>query len=143
VDVVAPIPGPALRAPVALAVAAVHARPELMGIVHRYAQAYLTLVAQNAACNTLHALEQRCARWLLMAHDRVGGADVLPLKHAYLAMMFGVHRPAITHAVGALQERGLISYRRGHMRLVVRAGLEAAACECYRIVRQQFDRLLP
>lgn len=142
-DTVAPIPGHALRAPIDVVLAAIRIRPELMDVIHRYTQAYLTQVAQNAACNRLHDLEQRCARWLLMAHDRVGSADVIPLKHSYLAVMLGVHRPAITHAVGALQGRGLISYRRGRMRLVDRAGLEGAACECYGIVRRQFDRLLP
>jgi CRP-like cAMP-binding protein len=142
-DAVAPIPGPALRVPVGVVLTTAHDRPELLEVVHRYTQAYLAQVAQNAACNQLHGLEQRCARWLLMAHDRAGDADVIPLRHAYLAMMLGVHRPAITHAVGALQARGLISYRRGRMRLVDRAGLEAATCECYRVVRQQFDRLLP
>lgn len=142
-DAVAPIPGPALRVPVDVVITTAHRRPELLDVVHRYAQAYLTQVAQNAACNQLHTLEQRCARWLLMAHDRVGGATIIPLRHAYLAMMLGVHRPAITHAVGGLQRRGLISYRRGRMRVVDRAGLEAATCECYRVVRQQFDRLLP
>jgi CRP-like cAMP-binding protein len=142
-DAIAPIPGAAIRVPVDVVLASAKHRPGLLDVVHRYAQAYLTQVAQNAACNQLHDLEQRCARWLLMTYDRVGGTDVIPLKHAYLASMLGVHRPAVTLAVGALQKQGLIRYRRGLMCLVDRAGLEAATCECYHLVRQQFDRLVP
>jgi Mn-dependent DtxR family transcriptional regulator len=80
---------------------------------------------------------------LLTTYDRIGESDVLPLKHEYLAMMLGVHRPAVTVAVGALQRRGLITYTRGRMFVTDRVGLEAAACECYGAVRQQFDRLIP
>jgi CRP-like cAMP-binding protein len=141
-DTIAPIPGPVLRAPVDAMIAAAETLPDLLDLVHRYTQAYLIQVAQNVACNQLHGLEQRCARWLLLTHDRVGGADVMPLKHEYLARILGVHRPAVTLVVGAFQRRGLINYRRGRMHLADRTGLEAAACECYRIVRQRFDRLL-
>jgi CRP-like cAMP-binding protein len=142
-DTVVPVPGSALRAPVHEVVGVAHSNPQLLDVVHRYTQAYLTQVAQNAACNQLHRLVQRCARWLLMTCDRVGGADVIPLKHEYLALMLGVHRPAVTLAVGELKARGLISYRRGRMYVVDRAGLGAVACECYHTVRQQYDRLLP
>jgi CRP-like cAMP-binding protein len=142
-DAIVPIPGYAVRAPVEVVLDVVHRRPQLLDVVHRYTQAYLAQVAQNAACNQLHGLEHRCARWLLATHDRVGEIDVLPLKHEYLAAMLGVYRPAVTVAVGALQKRGLISYRRGRMHVVDRQGLQAAACECYSTVRQQFDRLVP
>ena len=142
-DTVVPIPGLALRAPVEVVRDVIHQHPRLLDVVHRYTQAYLAQVAQNAACNQLHSLEQRCARWLLATHDRVGGVDVLPLKHEYLAMMLGTYRPAVSVAVGALQRRKLISYRRGRMHVVDRAGLAAAACECYRTVRQEFERLVP
>jgi CRP-like cAMP-binding protein len=112
-------------------------------LFNRYIQAYLTQVARGAACNRLHHLEARCARWLLMTHDRVGGDDAFPLKQEFLAMMLGVRRAGVTVAAGALQDAGLIRYRRGGIRVRDRAGLEGAACECYGIVRRNFERLLP
>jgi CRP-like cAMP-binding protein len=78
-----------------------------------------------------------------MTHDRVGGADVFPLTQEFLAIMLGVRRSGVTLAAGALQDAGLIRYRRGGIRVLDRAGLEAAACECYGAVRRQYDRLLP
>lgn len=137
------LPGPALRAPAAVVTAAGDARPAFRRVVNRYTQAYLTQVAQGAACNRLHGIEARCARWLLMTHDRVGGADSFPLKQEFLAMMLGVRRAGVTVAAGALQDAGLIRYRRGGIRVLDRAGLELAGCECYGIVRRHFDRLLP
>ena len=107
----------------------------------RYAQALFDQVAQSVACNRLHTLEERCARWLLMAHDRVG-ADDLALKQQFLAEMLGVHRPAVTLAAGALQKAGLIRYRRGVITVLDRDGLEAASCPCYRIARASMDRLV-
>ncbi len=142
-ETLAQIPGTALRVSAAAFTAAVDARPGLRRLLHRYAQAYLTQVAQGAACNRLHGIEARCARWLLMTHDRVGGADSFPLKQEFLAIMLGVRRAGVTVAAGALQDAGLIRYRRGGIRVLDRAGLEAAACECYGVVRRQFDRLLP
>jgi CRP-like cAMP-binding protein len=139
----AQIPGTALRLPAAVLVAAVDAQPALRRLLLRYTQAYLTQVAQGAACNRLHGIEARCARWLLMTHDRVGGADAFPLTQEFLAIMLGVRRAGVSVAAGALQDAGLIRYRRGGIRVLDRAGLEAAACECYGVVRRQFDRLLP
>jgi CRP-like cAMP-binding protein len=141
-DTVVPVPGSALRAPVRVVLSVARSNPQLLDVVHRYTQAYLTQVAQSAACNQLHTLDQRCARWLLMTYDRVG-TDVIPMKHEYLAFMLGVHRPAVTLAVSHLKRRGLINYRRGRMYVVDRVGLGEVACECYRTVRQQFDRLIP
>ena len=137
------IPGTALRLSAAALTAAVDAQPALRRLLHRYTQAYLTQVAQGAACNRLHGIEARCARWLLMTHDRVGGADAFPLKQEFLAIMLGVRRTGVTIAAGALQDAGLIRYRRGGIRVLDRAGLELAACECYGVVRRHFDRLLP
>ena len=139
----AQIPGAARRVPAAAFTAVVDARPALRHLLHRYTQAYLTQVAQGAACNRLHGIEARCARWLLMTHDRVGGADTFPLKQEFLAVMLGVRRTGVSIAAGALQDAGLIRYRRGGIRVLDRAGLELAACECYGVVRRQFDRLLP
>jgi CRP-like cAMP-binding protein len=109
-------------------------------LLYLYAQALFDQVAQTAACNRLHSLEARCARWLLMTHDRVGG-DVLELKQKVIAEMLGVHRPAVTLAAGALQRAGLIRYVRGRVTVIDRAGLESAACGCYAVVRGWFERL--
>jgi CRP-like cAMP-binding protein len=107
----------------------------------RYALALFDQSAQHAACNRLHALEERCARWLLMTHDRVDG-DVLPLKQQFLAEMLGVHRPAVTLAAGALQKAGVIRYTRGKVTVLDRAALEGAACECYGIIARRAEQLL-
>ena len=141
-ETVAQIPGTASRVPAATFVAGADSRPALRRLLNRYTQAYLTQVAQTAACNRLHRIEARCARWLLMTHDRVGGAERFPLTQEYLAIMLGVRRAGVTVAAGALRDAGLIRYSRGAVRVLDRAGLEAAACECYGIVRRHFDRLL-
>ena len=131
------------RMPVQALISAAAERPALRHLLNRYTQAYMTQVAQSAACNRLHSIEQRCARWLLMTHDRMGGSDTIPLKHEFLALMLGVRRAGVTVAAGLLQDVGLIRYRRGTIRVVDRTGLEKASCECYAIVRRHFDRLLP
>lgn len=113
----------------------------LHALLLRYAQAFSVLSGQSAACNRLHPVEERCARWLLMTQDRVQ-ADVFPLTHEVLGQMLGVRRPSVTLAAGILQRAGLISYRRGIVTILDRAGLEAAACECYGVIQNQFDRLL-
>ncbi len=142
-ETVAQIPGAACRVPSSLFVNGAHGRPGLRRLVDKYVQAYLMQVAQTAACNRLHDIESRCARWLLETHDRVGGANSFPITQKYLAIMLGVQRTGVTVAAGALQDAGLIRYRRGDIRVLDREGLEAAACECYGIVRRYFDRLLP
>ena len=107
----------------------------------RYALALFDQSAQHAVCNRLHALEERCARWLLMTHDRVDG-DVLPLKQQFLAEMLGVHRPAVTLAAGALQRAGVIRYTRGKVTVLDRPALERASCECYEIIMRRVEQLL-
>jgi CRP-like cAMP-binding protein len=121
--------------------AAVGESPALQRTLLRYAQAYMEQVAQTAACNRLHTLEERCARWLLMTQDRIG-SDVLPLTQQFLSYMLGVHRPAVTLAAGSLQKAGLIRYSRGKVKVIDRAGLEAAACACYDITKRSFARLV-
>ena len=98
------------------------------------------MAAQSTACNRLHDVPQRCARWLLMTADRAD-SDEFALTHEFLAIMLGVRRATVTEAAGALQEAGLIRYARGHITLVDRPRLEAAACECYRTMRDYSDRL--
>ena len=95
--------------------------------------------AQSVACNRRHDIDKRCARWLLMTHDGIG-RDTFTLLQSFLASMLGVHRPRVTVAAGMLQQAGLISYQRGVVNIVNRAGLEAAACECYAIVRAAHAR---
>jgi CRP-like cAMP-binding protein len=99
-------------------------------------------IAASVACNALHTADERCARWLLMAHDRVG-TDTFQLSHEFLAMMLGVRRPTATVVAGTLQSAGLIRYRRGRMEILNRQGLEDAACECYETVRQHFADVHP
>jgi CRP-like cAMP-binding protein len=136
------VPGAALRAPAKVVADLVERERELRRLVNRYAQAFLTQVAQGAACNRLHGIEQRCARWLLMTHDRVDRDD-FHLKQQFLAEMLGVRRAGVSVAASALQEGALIRYSRGTVQILDREGLEAASCECYGVIRRQFDRLLP
>jgi len=106
-----------------------------------YAHAFFNQVAQSAACNHHHSLDQRCCRWLLMTHDRMDGDEFL-LTHEFLAMMLGVRRAGVTVAAGALQRAGLIKYRRGHLTILDAASLRKRSCECYEISKGEFDRLL-
>ncbi len=117
-------------------------RPEIRRLLGRYAHAFLTSVAQTAACNLTHQLNERCARWLLITHDRMDGADTFPLTHLFLSAMLGVRRSGVTVAAGMLQDAGLIRYSRGSITVTDRAGLEGASCECYAVVRAHYDRLI-
>lgn len=108
--------------------------------VRRFSLALMTLVMQSAACLALHEVQERCARWLLMTHDRVDG-DEFHLSHEFLASMLGSTRPTVTLAAGALQRAGLISYKHGRITILDRAALERASCECYSTVRENFARL--
>ncbi len=139
---IAQVPGEARRMPVEIFGDGIQERPEFQRSLRRYTHAFLTQVAQTAACNGMHELEQRCARWLLMTHDRVGRTDEFILTHEFLAFMLGVRRAGVTVAMGELQDAGIIKYSRGKVRVLDRAALERASCECYGIVRAVFDRLL-
>jgi CRP-like cAMP-binding protein len=98
-------------------------------------------VSQSAACNQLHTLDERCARWLLMTHDRVEG-DQFELTHDFLALMLGVRRAGVTVAMGALQGEGLVRYTRGRITIVDRPRLEEVSCGCYHVTRTALARLL-
>jgi CRP-like cAMP-binding protein len=113
----------------------------LRRVASRYLQAYLSMVSQNVACNRLHNIEHRLAKWLLMSHDRMRGQDFF-ITQEYLAAMLGVHRPSVSVAASVLQRAGIIDYRRGSMRILHRQSLEDASCECYGIVQKHFDRIL-
>ncbi len=110
-------------------------------VVERYVQAYLRQVSQQVACNALHPVAQRCARWILLTQDRVGG-NHFPLTHEFLAQMLGVRRASVTVAIGALQGVDLVRFSRGQVTVLDRQGLEAEACQCYAIIAKEFDRLL-
>jgi CRP-like cAMP-binding protein len=113
----------------------------LRALLMRYMQAFHAQVAQTAACNAQHTVDMRLARWMLMMHDRAG-QDEFPMTHEFLALMLGARRPSISVAAAVLQKAGAIRYAHGRMTVLDRAGLEAAACECYGVVQEQFDELL-
>jgi CRP-like cAMP-binding protein len=100
-------------------------------LLTRFAQAFVGFVMQSTACNAVHSIEQRLARWLLMARDRMGG-DNFPLTQEFVAMMLGATRPTVTVVAGTLQRAGLITYHRGHVTILDGRKLEASSCECYR-----------
>lgn len=135
------IEGDALRMPAADFREAIAGNTPLRRIAQRYLLVYLSLVSQSVACNRLHTIEARFARWVLMTHDRVDG-DEFRLTQEFLAIMLGVQRPSVSLVAGAFQQAGLIRYNRGLMSILNRAGLEDASCECYAAVKEQFDSLL-
>jgi CRP-like cAMP-binding protein len=110
-------------------------------VLDRFLQAYVNMLGQLAACNGKHSIYERCARWLLLTHDRVS-SDEIALSHEYLAMMLGSRRSGVTIAAAALQHAGFIQYAYGRIVILNRSGLEAAACECYTVAREQFGPLL-
>ena len=107
----------------------------------RYTQALLTQMSQAAVCNRLHEIEQQLCRWLLLSHDRMN-SDELVVTQELIANMLGVRREGVTAAAGRLQEQGVISYVRGRIHILDRRGLEASVCECYKVVKDEYDRLL-
>ena|SRR5271166_2633045 len=110
-------------------------------VLLRYSRFALAQAIQSAACNRLHSLEQRCARWLLGTRDRVG-ADTFPMTHEFLAYMLGVRRAGVTVAAQAFQHAGRVRYARGRLTILDADGLEADACECHRVLRNELARLL-
>jgi CRP-like cAMP-binding protein len=113
----------------------------LQKLLLRYGQAFFVQVAQTAVCNRRHNVDGRLARWLLMCQDRAL-SDELGLTHEFLSIMLGVRRAGVSVAASKLQAQGLIRYAHGRIHILDRAGLEAFSCECYRVVRREFDRLL-
>ena len=113
----------------------------LQDLILRYTQGFIIQISQTVVCNSLHSITERLSRWLLMSHDRAGSNE-LPLTHEFLADMLAVRRSGVTEAAGRLQGQGLISYQRGHVTILDRAGLESASCECYVEVKEEFRRLL-
>lgn len=137
----AQIPGDVLRVPAGSFARLLEELPRIRIVLDRYTQAFLSQVFQAAACHGHHDIEARCARWLLMTHDRVGSRQ-FALTHELLAYMLGVRRAGVTEAAGALQQAGVIRYNRGRVEVIDRAGLEAASCECYGVIRRVYEELL-
>ncbi|MDY7021015.1 MAG: Crp/Fnr family transcriptional regulator [Cyanobacteriota bacterium] len=115
--------------------------PSLQRLLLLYTQAFLAQVSQTAACNRFHPVEERLARWLLQSQD-FAGSEKLHLTQDFLSSMLGIRRASVTVAARTLQQAGMINYNRGKITIVDRAGLEAATCECYQIVRREYERLL-
>jgi CRP-like cAMP-binding protein len=135
------VPGTGLRLPAAILTAELERSSRTRTVMLQYAHAFFNQVAQSAACNHLHKIEQRCCRWLLMTHDRVQ-SDRFLLIQDFLGMMLGVRRSSVTEVAGELRNRKLINYTRGQVTILNRSGLEKRACECYSVSKKEFDRLL-
>jgi CRP-like cAMP-binding protein len=114
---------------------------EFQRLLLRYTQALITQISQTAVCNRLHPIEQQLCRWLLLSHDRLQ-SDELRMTQEMIANMLGVRREGVTYAAGHLQSEGLIKYARGRITILNREGLEATVCECYQVVKDEYDRLL-
>lgn len=112
----------------------------LQRLLHRYLHSLLTQISQSAVCNRFHTVDARLARWLLMTHDRVE-SDEFRLTQEFLSNMLGVRREAVSKSAGALQKRGFVNYSRGHITVLNRAGLEATACQCYRVIKDESDHV--
>ena len=137
----AQVPGEALRLRAADLARVAEPGSALAALLSRYTVALFTMAAQGSGCNRVHAMDERCARWLLMVEDGVGRAEFELTQH-FLAQMLGVRRATVTVAAGALQRAGLIRYTRGRITIVDRPGLERVACECYGVIRSTFARAL-
>ena len=114
----------------------------MMRLLLRYTQALIAQMSLTAACNRRHSLEQQLCRWLLLTLDRMPGNELI-MTQELIASMLGVRREGVTEAAGRLQDAGIINYRRGHITVLERAGLDSRVCECYGVVKREFDRLLP
>jgi CRP-like cAMP-binding protein len=117
-------------------------RSPVLHLLLRYTQALITQMAQTAACNRHHSLDQQLCRWLLLSLDRLDGSELV-MTQELIANMLGVRREGVTESALKLQRAGLIKYARGHISVLDRAGIENLACECYAVVKNEYDRLLP
>jgi len=135
------VPGEVVRMAAEDFVAEIGEGRPLRDVVQRYVQAFFCQISQQVACNALHSVEKRCSRWLLLTHDRVG-TDEFPITQEFLSQMLGVRRASVTIAAGILQRAGFVRYRGGRMTVIDRECLERSSCECYAIIRAEFDRLL-
>lgn len=135
------VPGTGLRMRTEDLQAHVTSGTALYELLHRYTQALFNFIAQTALCNRVHSIEQRCCRWLLLTQDRVA-ADQFPFTHEFLSQMLGVRRAGVTEIARRLQNAGFMSYHYGKITILDRAGLEATSCECYEVIKAEFERLI-
>src|SRR5512135_2315009 len=135
------VPGAGLRMKATLFKKELARSASMRTVMLHYAHAFFNQVAQSAACNHFHSLEQRCCRWLLMTHDRMHSDEFL-LTQEFLAMMLGVRRTGVSAAASTLQRAGLIRYKLGNVTIIDRHGLIRRSCECYGVSKKEFDRLL-
>lgn len=133
--------GAMVRCPIALLQSEFRNSEHVRDLFVSYSETLLSQVQQTVACNAMHPTEARMCRWLLMMHDRAEG-ETLPYTHEFLSHMLGANRKSVTLAAQSMQAAGLISYRRGKIEVLDRAGLEKASCECYAVVRERFDAFL-
>ncbi len=135
------VPGEGLQLPAKVLREAIDQSKTMRIVLAHYTHAFFNQVAQSAACNHAHDLNQRCCRWLLMTHDRVQSPE-FTLTQEFLAMMLGVRRTSVTLAANKLKRQKLIDYNRGRVTIFDRTGLEKQSCECYAVSKREFDRLL-
>jgi CRP-like cAMP-binding protein len=135
------VPGHGLRMTGAAFKEEIRRQGPLTQTLHHYTQALMVQISQGLACNSVHSIKQRCARWLLMTQDRVA-TETFSLSQEFLAMMLGVRRPSVNQVAMELKQAGLIQYSRSVIQILDRKELEKTSCECYQIVKKEFDRLL-
>src|SRR5271167_2931876 len=136
------IPGHAVQIDASAFRKIVSSRPAVMQLIHQHFYALMRQILHGAACNRLHSMEERCARWLLMTHDRAG-QDTFPLTQEFLSHMLGVRRATVNVATGMLKKAGFIKYVRGKITVIDRAGLESASCDCYQAIMKVYAPLGP
>ncbi len=134
------IPGSAEQMKASVLLREVSMGGPLHELLHKYTQALIVQIAHTAACNRMHRVHVRCARWLLMSHDRVE-SDTVPLTQEFLGQMLGIRRPQVNGAMQRLKQLGAIDYSRGSVKILNRSALEAIVCECYHAVKENFDKL--
>jgi CRP-like cAMP-binding protein len=137
----AQVPGDAIQVKAAATKEAYDRSGAVRDILNRYIHAVVVLGSQSTACNAIHEIQQRCARWLLMSSDGVG-SDEIALTQEFLATMLAVRRSSVTEVLGRLRDAGMVAHTRGRIRIVDRDKLEAAACECYAKTRAEYERVI-
>jgi CRP-like cAMP-binding protein len=136
------IPGAAVRISAQAFRTAVSRRPFVERLIHQHLYALMRQILHGAACNRIHSMEERCARWLLMTHDRAS-EDTFPLTQEFLSHMLGVRRATVNVAIGMLKKAGFIRFVRGKITVIDRPGLESASCECYQAINRVYNSVLP
>ena len=136
------LPGAAVRVEASAFLSLIERRPMLLKVIDQHMYALMRQILYGAACNRIHSMEERCARWLLMTHDRAG-QDTFPLTQEFLSHMLGVRRATVNVATGMLKKAGFIGYVRGKLTITDRAGLESTSCTCYQAIVRAYDSLLP